>query len=142
LHLPISGFDEDVPSKVEAWENIFYPPERLLKRVKKGSDIAAKTNEAFGKVAEGAKRVSELVGEIAAASQEQALGVEQINRAVSEMDRVVQNTVANAEQSAAVSEEMSAQAMQLKRHVEELAAVVSGNGKGKASGEDKPAGAG
>jgi methyl-accepting chemotaxis protein len=46
---------------------------------------------------ESAVKVGELVSEIAAASDEQAQGIEQINRAVSEMDKVVQQVAANAE---------------------------------------------
>jgi len=52
-------------------------------------------------VAVGAKKVAGLVGEIAAASAEQAQGVDQINRAVSGMDQVVQKNAASAEESSA-----------------------------------------
>ena len=48
-------------------------------------------------MAVGAKKVAGLVGEIAAASAEQAQGVDQINRAVSGMDQVVQKNAASAE---------------------------------------------
>ena len=95
-----------------------------------------KTNEAFGKVATGAKKVGELVGEIAAASNEQAQGVEQINKAVAEMDKVVQKNAASAEESASAAEEMNAQAEQMKEFVGELVAVVggsNGNGNGAVS---------
>ena len=68
----------------------------------------------------GAKKVSELVGEISAASNEQAQGIEQINKAVAEMDKVVQENAASAEESASASEEMNAQAEQMKDFVGEL----------------------
>ena len=64
--------------------------EGTVKKVKTGSEIVTKTNEAFGKVAQSAKKVSELVGEISAASNEQAQGIEQVSKAVAEMDKVVQ----------------------------------------------------
>jgi methyl-accepting chemotaxis protein len=65
-------------------------------------------------VAESAGKVGELVSEIAAASKEQAQGIEQVNTAVTEMDKVTQNNAANAEESASASEEMNAQAEQMK----------------------------
>jgi len=58
-------------------------------------------------------KVAELVSEINAASNEQAQGIEQVNKAVGEMDKVTQQNAANAEESASASEEMSAQAQEL-----------------------------
>jgi methyl-accepting chemotaxis protein len=100
--------------------------EGTVKKIKNGSDIVTKTNGAFTKVAAGAKKVGELVGEIAAASSEQAQGVDQINKAVAEMDKVVQKNAASAEESASAAEEMNAQAEVMKGFVSELAAVVGG----------------
>jgi methyl-accepting chemotaxis protein len=54
--------------------------------------------------ADSTVKVKELVAEIAAASNEQALGVEQINKAVEEMNSVTQQVAANAEESASASE--------------------------------------
>jgi methyl-accepting chemotaxis protein len=100
--------------------------EGSVKKIEAGSDIVAKTNEAFSKVAAGAKKVGELVGEIAAASNEQSQGVEQINKAVIEMDKVVQKNAASAEESASAAQEMNDQAERMKEFVGELAAVVGG----------------
>ncbi|MDI6762194.1 MAG: methyl-accepting chemotaxis protein [Thermodesulfobacteriota bacterium] len=100
--------------------------EGTVKKIKNGSDIVTKTNGAFTKVAAGAKKVGELVGEISAASSEQAQGVDQINKAVAEMDKVVQKNAASAEESASAAEEMNAQAEVMKGFVGELAAVVGG----------------
>ena len=105
--------------------------EGTVKKIKNGSEIVSKTNEAFAKVATGAKKVGELVGEISAASSEQAQGIEQISKAVSEMDRVVQKNAASAEESASAAEEMNAQAETMKGFVSELVALVGGsNGNG------------
>lgn len=98
--------------------------EDTVKKIKNGSEIVSRTNEAFTKVATGAKKVGELVGEIAAASQEQAQGIEQINRAVSEMDKVVQKNAASAEESASAAEEMKAQAERMEEFVAELLVLV------------------
>ncbi len=97
-----------------------------VKKIKNGSDIVTKSNDAFAKVADGAKKVGGLIGEIAAASQEQAQGVQQISKAVMEMDKVVQQNAANAEESASAAEEMSAQSEQMKGYVGELVELVGG----------------
>jgi methyl-accepting chemotaxis protein len=73
------------------------------------------------------------VGEISAASNEQAQGIEQINKAVSEMDKVVQKNAASAEESASASEEMNAQAEMMKGYVADLVALVNGNSNGVVS---------
>jgi len=113
--------------------------EGSVKKIKNGSDIVAKTNEAFGKVAAGANKGGELIGEISAASQEQARGIEQINKAVAEMDKVVQRNAASAEESASASEEMNAQAEMMKGFVNELVVLVgSRNGNGFVSGMAQP----
>jgi methyl-accepting chemotaxis protein len=104
--------------------------EGTVKKVKDGSDMVQKTNEAFTQVAESASKVGQLIGEIAAASNEQAQGIEQVNTAVTEMDKVVQQNAANAEESAAASEEMNAQAEQMKANVGELMRLVEGRNKG------------
>ena len=98
-----------------------------VSKVKNGADIVNRTNTAFDKVEESAEKVSALVAEIAAASGEQARGIEQINTAVSEMDKVTQQVAANAEESASTSIEMNAQAGQMNIVAEQLAAMVNGD---------------
>ncbi len=103
--------------------------EGTVKKISDGSELVTKTNEAFTQVSESTKKVGELVGEIAAASNEQSQGIGQINTAVTEMDKVVQQNAANAEESASASEEMNAQAETMKASVNELMALVGGQGK-------------
>ncbi len=93
-------------------------------RIQGGAGLVETTNKAFNEISAATVKVSDLVGEIAAASNEQAQGVEQINRAITEMDKVVQNNAATAEESASASEEMNAQAEEMKAFVEHLAAMV------------------
>ena len=103
--------------------------EGTVKKIKDGSDVVSKTNEEFTKVSTSSMRMRELVSEIAAASQEQAQGIEQINKGVSMMDKVVQHNASSAEESASASQEMNAQAEQMKDYVDELVAVIEGAGK-------------
>ena len=74
-------------------------------------------------------KAGDLVEEIAAASSEQAEGIEQVNKAVAQMDKVVQQVAANAEESSATSEEMSAQAEQMKSIVDGLVGLIGGTSK-------------
>ncbi len=101
--------------------------EGTVKKTKDGTELVTTTNEAFSEVATSSAKVGELVSEIAAASNEQAQGIEQVNKAVTEMDKVVQTNAANAEESASASEEMSGQAEQMKVMVDELVALVGGS---------------
>jgi methyl-accepting chemotaxis protein len=103
--------------------------EDTVRKVNDGSTLVSTTNEAFNEVAVNASKVGEFVGEIAAASNEQAQGIDQINTAVTEMDQVTQQNAANAEESAAASEEMTTQAGQIEAIVGELIALVDGNAK-------------
>jgi methyl-accepting chemotaxis protein len=97
-----------------------------VQKINEGSELVVNTNETFQKVAENASKVGELVGEISAASNEQAQGICQVNTAVNEMDKVVQQNAASAEESASASEEMNAQAQQMKTFVNEIVAMVEG----------------
>ncbi len=92
--------------------------ENSIRKVKDGSELVTRTNEAFRQVARSAVKVGELVAEIAAASNEQTQGIEQVNRAMADMDRIVQQNAANAE-------ELSAQAAQMSGVVNELLAITS-----------------
>lgn len=94
--------------------------------VKKNSELARLTQEAFRENMRISVKVQTLVDEIAEASQEQAQGIEQINKAVSEMDDVVQQNAASAEETASASEEMTAQTNQLKGTALNLVIMIQG----------------
>ena len=89
-------------------------------------DIAGEVEKALSEIVTGISKTTELVGEIAAASQEQAQGIDQVNTAVAQMDKVTQQNAANAEESASASEELSAQAESMNEIVAELTALVGG----------------
>jgi len=100
--------------------------EGSVHQIKEGAALVDVTNKAFDEVAVQADKVTHLIGEIAAASSEQAQGIEQVNTAVGEMDRVIQQNAATAEESASASEEMNAQAEQMKSTVNEMTLFVEG----------------
>jgi methyl-accepting chemotaxis protein len=118
----------------EAAKNTANLIEGTIKKIKEGTEQVNKAGDAFQLVATSTGKMGELVGEVAAASSEQAQGIDQVNKAVAEMDKVVQQNAANAEESAAASEELNAQAEQMKSYVTDLVAVVGGKGKKASSG--------
>ena len=123
----------------EAAKNTATLIEGSVKKIKGGSAIVDKTNQAFAQVNTESKKIKQLVAEIAAASQEQAQGIEQINKAISEMDKVVQSNAGSAEESASASEEMYAQSAQMKRFVNDLATLIEGSGHQMDGGPRKEA---
>jgi methyl-accepting chemotaxis protein len=87
--------------------------EGSVKKVETGSDIAQKTASALEEIVTSVTKVTDLVGEIAAASNEQAQGISQTNQGLEQIDQVTQQNTANSEQSASASVELSQQALQM-----------------------------
>ncbi|MEW6171651.1 MAG: methyl-accepting chemotaxis protein [Bacillota bacterium] len=89
--------------------------EGSIKKTEVGTKIVEETSKALEEIVQGATKVTDLIGEIASASKEQALGIGQINQGLSQVDQITQHNTASAEELAAASEELSAQALQLKQ---------------------------
>lgn len=102
--------------------------EGTINKIDSGTKLVKETDEAFSAVETNSNKVGELVGEVAAASVEQAQGIDQINTAVAQMDKVTQSNAANAEESASASEELNAQAESMHEIVGDLTKVVGGSG--------------
>ncbi|MBI9081925.1 MAG: HAMP domain-containing protein [Pseudodesulfovibrio sp.] len=82
-------------------------------KVAAGNEIAEKTASALSGINETITKVADLVGEIAAASNEQAQGISQINVGLSQIDDATQQNTANAEETSAAAQALSAQATQV-----------------------------
>jgi methyl-accepting chemotaxis protein len=104
--------------------------EGTVKKVKEGHNLVNQTNQAFSGVAKGTAKIESLIAEITTASNDQAQGIDQINRAAIEMNKVIQRVAANAEESASASEEMTAQAEQMMEYVSGLVALTGAKGDG------------
>ena len=87
------------------------------KKVSNGLQMAQDTSESFKLIVDGVVKASDLVGEIAAASSEQAQGVSQVNLGLSQVDQVTQQNTANAEETASAAEELSGQSMELQQQI-------------------------
>lgn len=88
--------------------------EGSIHKVEAGTRIANETAEALGKIVEGVSQTSTLIGSIAAASNDQASAITQVNQGINQVSQVTQTNTATAEQSAAASEELSSQSELLK----------------------------
>ncbi|MCF8083235.1 MAG: hypothetical protein K9M96_09080 [Deltaproteobacteria bacterium] len=100
--------------------------ENTIKSVKNGNELTQSTQAAYKENMEIAAKVGALVDEIAAASNEQAQGIDQVNTAVADLDKVTQQNAANSEESASAAEEMNAQAQQMQEYVNDLVTLVGG----------------
>ena len=80
-----------------------------------GTRIANETAESLTGIVAGINDSTQLISEIALSSEEQSLGIVQINTGIGQVAQVVQQNSATAEESAAASQEMSAQSSILQR---------------------------
>ena len=82
-------------------------------RVKQGTELADQAGATMAQVLHSIQRVTDLMGEISSASDEQSAGVAQVGKAVSQMDQVTQQNAALVEESAAAAASLRTQAQQL-----------------------------
>ena len=87
-------------------------------RVQQGSELADRAGTSMAEVVQSIRRVTDLMGEISSASDEQSTGVIQVGQAVSQMDQATQQNAALVEQSAAAAASLRMQAQQLEQAVE------------------------
>jgi len=84
-----------------------------VERVEQGSTLVEQAGVTMTEVVSSIKRVTDIMGEISAASVEQSSGVSQVAEAVSQMDQVTQQNAALVEESAAAAESLKTQAQAL-----------------------------
>jgi len=86
-------------------------------RVELGSQLVAQAGQTMEKIVGAVKRVTDIMGEISAASSEQSAGIEQVNHAMTQIDTVTQQNAALVEQAAAAAGSLEEQAQRLKEAV-------------------------
>ncbi len=91
----------------EAAQNTALLIEQTIEAVQKGGEISAQTAEALRSVSMGAQKITDIVGDISAASADEANGIKQVTEGIDQISSVVQTNAATAQQSAAASEEMT-----------------------------------
>ena len=88
-----------------------------VERVEQGSQLVDKAGGTMEEVVTAIRRVTDIMGEISAASKEQASGVAQVGEAITQMDQTTQQNAALVEQSAAAAASLQTQAGELVRAV-------------------------
>jgi len=86
-------------------------------KVESGSELVHRAGKTMEEIVASVNRVTHIMAEIAAASQEQSSGIDQVNQAVMQMDQVTQQNAALVEEAAAAAESMQDQAQTLTRAV-------------------------
>lgn len=82
-------------------------------KVDAGSQLVADAGSTMDEIVTSVNRVTDIMAEISAASQEQSAGIEQVNRAISQMDQVTQQNAALVEEAATGAGSLQAQADKL-----------------------------
>jgi methyl-accepting chemotaxis protein len=84
-----------------------------VERVEQGTTLVDQAGVTMTEIVTAIKRVTDIMGEISAASTEQSAGVAQVGEAISQMDKATQQNAALVEESAAAAEGLQAQAQQM-----------------------------
>ncbi|QEK93528.1 HAMP domain-containing protein [Achromobacter insolitus] len=87
--------------------------EDSVTKVGAGSQQVERAGATMQEIVASVKRVTDIMGEISAASEEQSSGIDQVNRAVSQMDEVTQQNAALVEEAAAAAGSLQEQAQRL-----------------------------
>ena len=89
-----------------------------IQRVTDGSELVNQCGKTLEEIVGSVKRVTDIIAEITAASQEQASGIDQVNKAIMQMDETTQQNAALVEETTSASQSMKEQARELMRQVE------------------------
>ncbi len=84
-----------------------------VEKVDTGSKLVQEAGVTMNELVDSVRHVTDIMGEIMAASQEQSAGIEQVNQAVMQMDQVTQQNAALVEEAAAAADSMKDQAANL-----------------------------
>ncbi|MEZ5541418.1 MAG: methyl-accepting chemotaxis protein [Pseudomonadota bacterium] len=103
--------------------------EDSVAKVDEGSQLVNASGKTLGEIVVAVKKVSDIIAEIAAASAEQSIGIEQVNRAVTQMDQMTQQSAALVEEAANASGVMGEEAEGLHQLVSFFVTDDSAGGK-------------
>ncbi|MCL1820098.1 MAG: methyl-accepting chemotaxis protein [Oscillospiraceae bacterium] len=109
-----------------------------MEKAELGTRIAGETAASLAEIVSGINESSQIVGEIAQSSDEQSVGIAQVNHGIDQVAHVVQQNSATAEESAAASEEMSGQSTILEELIAQFKLKgATGMGRGIGAGHKK-----
>lgn len=88
-----------------------------IQRVAEGSELVNQSGQTLNEIVTSVKRLTDIIAEISAASQEQASGIDQVNTSVMQMDQATQQNAALVEEVTAASQSMRTQSLSLRKQV-------------------------
>jgi len=100
-----------------------------VQKVGDGSDLVNQSGQTLAEIVNSVKRVTDIIAEISAASQEQAGGIDQVNKAVLQMDQSTQQNAALVEEATSASQSMKQQAEALLEQVAFFKTDEEGSGQ-------------
>jgi methyl-accepting chemotaxis protein len=106
-------------------------------RVSEGSRLVDESGRTLDGIVNAVKKVSTIVAEIASASREQSIGIDQVNKAVMQMDEGTQQNAALVEQAAAASESIVEQVQSLNSLIARYKVAASAHGRAAAALESR-----
>ena len=106
-------------------------------KTERGTRLVGQAGVTMGEVVDSVRRVTDIMSEIASASQEQSAGIEQVNLSIIEMDGMTQQNAALVEQAAAAAQSLQDQAAEL-AHVVSIFKLVEGEEKPVAASVPAP----
>ena len=109
-----------------------------VERVEQGNVQAERAGQTMTEVVNAIRRVTDIMGEISAASSEQSAGVSQVGEAVTQMDQATQQNAALVEQMAAAAGSLSGQARELVEAVAVFKLAQGASGQWSAAPAHKP----
>ena len=112
----------------EASKQIRHIIEESNRRIAGGAAVAGKAGSTMGEVVASVRRVTDLIGEISAASAEQSRGIEQVSQSVLAIDESTQQNAALVEEASAAARSMEDQAVALVGMVSRFRLAQDGDG--------------
>jgi methyl-accepting chemotaxis protein len=98
-------------------------------QVKDGVDLVNRAGQSLNEIVTSIKDVANIVADIARASNEQSIGIDQVNKALGQMDEVTQQNSALVEENAATAKTLESQSRSMDEHVSKFAVLEAAGGQ-------------
>ena len=109
-----------------------------MQKVEEGSSLVSESGQTLERIVTSVKKVGDIIAELAAGSQEQLAGIEQVNRAVMQLDQMTQQNAALVEEASAASKSMASRSQAMSDMLERYQ-LGEQAGQGRSSSQSRSA---
>ncbi|MCX5724292.1 MAG: methyl-accepting chemotaxis protein, partial [Nitrospirae bacterium] len=109
-----------------------------IQRVTDGSELVDQSGKTLAEIVGSVKRVTDIIAEISASAQEQASGIDQVNKAIVQMDETTQQNAALVEEATSASQSMKEQAKELMNQVATFKLMQAGQEQSQRPSQSQP----